>query len=119
MLDSDPAAIPASRRRATLAWLAIALIVAAVALAFAWVGGWLGSGRLTSQRFTNAIETANGQVWRGFRRAHAKGVCVAGYFEGNGRSEEHTSELQSRRDLVCRLLLEKKKVSLVRLLLGS
>src|SRR5690349_22414727 len=25
------------------------------------------------------------------------------------RSEEHTSELQSRRDLVCRLLLEKKK----------
>src|SRR5215469_18930756 len=27
------------------------------------------------------------------------------------RSEEHTSELQSRRDLVCRLLLEKKKTS--------
>src|SRR5690349_24919787 len=28
---------------------------------------------------------------------------------GPSRSEEHTSELQSRRDLVCRLLLEKKK----------
>src|SRR5438874_8256462 len=28
---------------------------------------------------------------------------------GKKRSEEHTSELQSRRDLVCRLLLEKKK----------
>src|SRR5690349_23598353 len=28
------------------------------------------------------------------------------------RSEEHTSELQSRRDLVCRLLLEKKKLSI-------
>src|SRR5690349_23670519 len=28
---------------------------------------------------------------------------------GSSRSEEHTSELQSRRDLVCRLLLEKKK----------
>src|SRR6266496_6867500 len=28
---------------------------------------------------------------------------------GQERSEEHTSELQSRRDLVCRLLLEKKK----------
>src|SRR5690349_24036308 len=26
------------------------------------------------------------------------------------RSEEHTSELQSRRDIVCRLLLEKKKI---------
>src|SRR5438874_4634477 len=29
------------------------------------------------------------------------------------RSEEHTSELQSRRDLVCRLLLEKKKKALL------
>src|SRR2546428_13848454 len=28
---------------------------------------------------------------------------------GRTRSEEHTSELQSRSDLVCRLLLEKKK----------
>src|SRR5206468_10563651 len=30
-------------------------------------------------------------------------------FAGANRSEEHTSELQSRSDLVCRLLLEKKK----------
>src|SRR5207248_9740788 len=30
-------------------------------------------------------------------------------FKGSGRSEEHTSELQSPYDLVCRLLLEKKK----------
>src|SRR5438874_10260589 len=31
--------------------------------------------------------------------------------QGIPRSEEHTSELQSRRDLVCRLLLEKKNKS--------
>src|SRR5690349_23637166 len=31
------------------------------------------------------------------------------------RSEEHTSELQSRRDLVCRLLLEKKKQQYIHL----
>src|SRR5690606_5961430 len=31
---------------------------------------------------------------------------------GGGRSEEHTSELQSRENLVCRLLLEKKKTQL-------
>src|SRR2546421_2462617 len=31
------------------------------------------------------------------------------YFHTRLRSEEHTSELQSRSDLVCRLLLEKKK----------
>src|SRR5690606_42039254 len=40
---------------------------------------------------------------------------VAGYFAFKGdapqhRSEEHTSELQSRENLVCRLLLEKKKI---------
>src|SRR3712207_8396982 len=37
-------------------------------------------------------------------------------FAGDGggvRSEEHTSELQSRQYLVCRLLLEKKKLSLL------
>src|SRR5690349_23672464 len=38
----------------------------------------------------------------GIEIAHRAGGGVA-------RSEEHTSELQSRRDLVCRLLLEKKK----------
>src|SRR5690349_23951917 len=31
------------------------------------------------------------------------------------RSEEHTSELQSRRDLVCRLLLEKKKKTKIKI----
>src|SRR5437588_3132554 len=33
---------------------------------------------------------------------------MAGQPQGAGRSEEHTSELQSHSDLVCRLLLEKK-----------
>src|SRR5258707_6750970 len=34
---------------------------------------------------------------------------VCGTLAGTSRSEEHTSELQSRQYLVCRLLLEKKK----------
>src|SRR2546421_3667414 len=38
---------------------------------------------------------------------HVEGID--GFQEGAVRSEEHTSELQSRSDLVCRLLLEKKK----------
>src|SRR5438874_10686005 len=39
-------------------------------------------------------------------------VCILGVLGGDvARSEEHTSELQSRRDLVCRLLLEKKKLN--------
>src|SRR5690554_7509618 len=36
-----------------------------------------------------------------------------GFFE-KSRSEEHTSELQSRPHLVCRLLLEKKKKTIIR-----
>src|SRR3712207_8631837 len=35
--------------------------------------------------------------------------------ETSDRSEEHTSELQSRQYLVCRLLLEKKKTKVIRL----
>src|SRR5438309_5964280 len=34
---------------------------------------------------------------------------------GQARSEEHTSELQSQFHLVCRLLLEKKKISIVKI----
>src|SRR2546430_9963170 len=37
-------------------------------------------------------------------------------FLGEARSEEHTSELQSQSNLVCRLLLEKKKKNRVSLL---
>src|SRR5206468_4618626 len=48
--------------------------------------------------------------------AHTHGVKSFSGISGfsllsNTRSEEHTSELQSRSDLVCRLLLEKKKIS--------
>src|SRR5437870_7685055 len=44
-------------------------------------------------------------------RVHARQLRLKlhEYFDGVGRSEEHTSELQSRGHLVCRLLLEKKK----------
>src|SRR5699024_12743197 len=43
-------------------------------------------------------------------RLFGSGILVsAPWRDGDPRSEEHTSELQSRFDLVCRLLLEKKK----------
>src|SRR5438034_3540833 len=38
-------------------------------------------------------------------------ALIAAWHGGDERSEEHTSELQSHSDLVCRLLLEKKKKS--------
>src|SRR2546428_7089860 len=42
-------------------------------------------------------------------QAHPRADAVRGHPQRRDRSEEHTSELQSRSDLVCRLLLEKKK----------
>src|SRR5699024_11830068 len=46
------------------------------------------------------------------REAQEAGVrCVDLFGVPRERSEEHTSELQSRFDLVCRLLLEKKKMN--------
>src|SRR5690606_39594068 len=47
--------------------------------------------------------SAIGWSLRASRRVEVVGV------HGDQRSEEHTSELQSRENLVCRLLLEKKK----------
>src|SRR2546430_13022711 len=41
--------------------------------------------------------------------AVASGLLISAAIFGSLRSEEHTSELQSQSNLVCRLLLEKKK----------
>src|SRR5947207_9187041 len=52
-----------------------------------------------------------------FRNAVVKPVKSKSLTSGSIlRSEEHTSELQSHSDLVCRLLLEKKKKEAVRLI---
>src|SRR5204863_687120 len=48
------------------------------------------------------------------RTSAARANLYSSLSESSFRSEEHTSELQSRRDLVCRLLLEKKKIDMRR-----
>src|SRR2546422_7987252 len=54
-----------------------------------------------------AFEDELGPMGGTFRRSEAGSAVV--YHDFVPRSEEHTSELQSRLHLVCRLLLEKKK----------
>src|SRR5205814_5320932 len=49
------------------------------------------------------------RVRRGSALTQRYEIHLRGAHEGGSRSEEHTSELQSLRHLVCRLLLEKKK----------
>src|SRR5699024_11806443 len=55
------------------------------------------------------IEVDRGAMLLGDAPEGVGGRCGEASAEKMVRSEEHTSELQSRFDLVCRLLLEKKK----------
>ena len=60
--------------------------------------------------FTKAFTTSNKTLVAdvGFGSGASLVYMAENYRKTNFRSEEHTSELQSRRNLVCRLLLEKK-----------
>src|SRR5437667_7557128 len=78
----------------------------------------------TTEIYTLSLHDAL-PIWPELARALMEGIRASGvdvaeigmfatpvaYFAAHelGRSEEHTSELQSHHDLVCRLLLEKKK----------
>jgi catalase len=62
----------------------IAVIVGGMAGLFAYAGGWLTRRALSPTVMINTFEKVNG-LHPGFRRNHAKGVCVTGYFESNGR----------------------------------
>ncbi len=62
---------------------AIAAVVGATALAFAWTAGWLSPGRLTPERLVDAFG-APMPADLGHRRNHARGVCFTGTFESTG-----------------------------------
>src|SRR2546421_12659050 len=63
-----------------------------------------------SVRATGTTETDSTAGPRPYRAASVRSSSTPSFTPGTRtRSEEHTSELQSRSDLVCRLLLEKKK----------
>src|SRR3712207_8015513 len=64
------------------------------------------AGRYPAKR-SFAATTAVGLLLSAAAAAHSS-AASSQRFDGPFRSEEHTSELQSRQYLVCRLLLEKK-----------
>src|SRR3712207_8590540 len=74
-----------------------------------------GGAQLLVVQTNNATYMGTGQVEQQFAIARLRAIETGRYAvvvatNGvSGRSEEHTSELQSRQYLVCRLLLEKKK----------
>src|SRR5690625_7021156 len=59
---------------------------------------------------TAVVHGRSSYTWsEAYDRCRRLASALAGLGVGQTRSEEHTSELQSRGHLVCRLLLEKKK----------
>src|SRR5256886_11354546 len=69
---------------------------------------WAGSSSTPQERRSPKAAAR----WRSWRSSTGGGVSPPG-----SRSEEHTSELQSQSNLVCRLLLEKKNTNMKPLLL--
>lgn len=63
----------------------IAAVVGMIGAGFAWTAGWLTPARLSAPKIIDAFE-ANAGIHAGYRRNHAKGLCVEGYFEGNGKA---------------------------------
>src|SRR5437868_11452637 len=79
--------------------------------------------RSTLFPYTTLFRSSDGSTTVTYRRIGDDNVLVE-YGEMRldvdvARSEEHTSELQSRFDLVCRLLLEKKKLKSITVLCTS
>lgn len=80
------------RTRQPWRWVAIAAAVLFLTAAFGYVGGWLAPQRLTPQRIVDGLQ-ANGGLHPGYRRNHAKGVCVGGYFESNGAASAYSTAM--------------------------
>jgi len=80
---SQPSAAPLRNAGVAERLIAIAGAVVVTAGLFLYAGGWFTRHELTPAAIINTFEHVNGEH-PGFRRNHAKGVCVTGYFESNG-----------------------------------
>jgi catalase len=91
--DNQPAPLAKGSALARLA--GIGVVILAIAGAFLYLGGWFSPKALTPARFTDGFEQVDG-IYSGFRRNHAKGVCVSGVFESNGQGTRLSKALVFR-----------------------
>jgi len=79
----DPYSFTTFTKPASLVRLGgIGVVLLAIAAAFAGTAGWFSPDRLDPDRMIDRFEAVNGEH-PGFRRNHAKGVCLTGWFEGS------------------------------------
>ena len=81
------AGVVLDRRHVLLGLAAVGGFLAVDFGAVLYAGGWLAGERLTPRGFMDAFKRVYGSH-PGFRRNHAKGVAVAGYFDSNGAGQE-------------------------------
>lgn len=72
-------------------WALIFAAVAGSAAAFGYVGGWLAPDRLGPAKVVDVLQASGGGVHPGYRRNHAKGICVAGHFDASGALAAYSS----------------------------
>jgi len=83
--DSASGTLPPPLRGASLIFrlAVVGVVIVGIAALFLYTGGWFTPHVLSPAGFINTFEQVNGK-YPGFRRNHAKGVCITGYFESNG-----------------------------------
>lgn len=82
LTEKQPPPLTSRRRLARL--VVIGIIIFGLADAFLYLGGWFSPRAVTPERFVDEFQRVDG-VHSGFRRNHAKGVGVSGFFESNGQ----------------------------------
>jgi catalase len=83
--ETPPAALRGGAR--ILGLMVMGVVIAGIAGLFLYAGGWFTPHALSPDTLIDTFEQVNGEH-PGFRRNHAKGVCISGYFESNGRGTE-------------------------------
>src|SRR3712207_3507011 len=115
--------MPLANQLTLIRLVAVAPVMVAMYLPFGWaraVAVVIYVGAILTDYFDGIVARRSNDV-TGFGKLMDsiadKALIVSIFFalvgEGSMRSEEHTSELQSRQYLVCRLLLEKKKKNII------
>jgi len=89
---SEPPVVPLRNEGLLGQLAAIGVLLALILGFFLYAGGWLTPHALTPASIVNTFERVAG-MHSGFRRNHAKGVCVTGYFESNGQGQAISKSL--------------------------
>ena len=80
-----------NRRKSLAPATFIAALVLTIVAAFAWTAGVIGPKRQSGGDVADALEYNGGGPHPGYRRAHAKGLCLDGTFVANGAGSQLSS----------------------------